>query len=112
MKMHEISFYTKLNKQNNNILFFDRCIVQPIRYKKGKYKAINNRFFTCAEKKLYLKLVSPEFVYTTRRPCYHCLPVIRSQYYFDSGSIYNINCIPEINKVHDRVVYKYTRKLI
>ena len=49
----------------------------------------DNRFFTCAEKKLvgrsYIDGVTIEKIFTTREPCYHCLPVIESVDYLHEG---------------------------
>ena len=55
----------------------------------------DNRYFTCAEKKLIeyakQKKINLILMYSSKEPCYHCLPTIDSVYFLRNNEIRMIN---------------------
>ncbi len=54
----------------------------------------DNRYFTCAEKKLIeyaeQKKINLILMYSSKEPCYHCLPTINSVYFLRNNEIKEI----------------------
>lgn len=79
--------------------------IKPIKYQLGAYDPLLNRYWTCAEKKLFCFNSDISNVYITRKPCYYCLPAINNCYYLDVDD----RVIRKLKKDH---VYYYTYTFI
>lgn len=90
VKYLELSLYSMLNCYKTCTIILSFLLPNQLDYDDAK--KYNHEYFTCAEKKLYSdKLpVKPTKVYVTRRPCYHCIPVINNVYYYHSHNIYHL----------------------
>lgn len=80
------AFFKRLNKNNVAGLYIPT--VPRIPYLKnpnlkGKYKKMYDRFWSCAEKKLFSFQYHMQDVYITKQPCYLCLPVVSSCTYYN-----------------------------
>ena len=107
LKLFEKRIYRMLEISPVSICF---DMVPPVYSNTVARKAFypDNRFFTCAEKKIvghaYLNDVTITKLFTTREPCYHCLPLIESvDYLFEGRKIKHIskvyNTVPSIGLV-------------
>lgn len=89
-----------------------KCVPR-IPYKKDEYNKELNRYWTCAEKKLFSFQHFMEYVYITKRPCYYCLPVISSCFYLTDDfseirRLTNIETIYDASKAY--TYFKFTEK--
>ncbi len=66
----------------------------PIGYWQNAYDKRYNRYWTCAEKKIFNYTNGKVEVYITKKPCYFCLPVVTKCHYLDNKKMYTLeeNC--------------------
>ena len=89
-----------------------KCVPR-IPYKEGVCSKELNRYWTCAEKKLFSFQHFMKYVYITKRPCYYCLPVISSCFYL-TDDFSEIRRLTNIETVYDAskayTYFKFTEK--
>ena len=79
-------FYDMFDTGNQSFCF--KLTQKPIYVNDATTLYSDNRYFTCAEKKIigYLRnTVGIGNLYSTKEPCYHCMPTIDTVYFLRKG---------------------------
>lgn len=102
IKTLERAFYSNIKAFPNNFTYcFKAFNMTHIDFTLGSYPKIDNRFFACAEKKLYNLDTKPKHIYVTGRPCFHCLPVVENVYFLENKKIYHLKRWKDLKNEND-----------
>mgnify|MGYP003309133820 CR=1 FL=1 len=87
----EENFYQTLMKKGNASIDYSFFEMGIILYNKFIFQFYNSRMYSCCERKIIGKLCNKNItIFSTKRPCFLCLPVITDTWYCTEKSIGHI----------------------